>query len=174
MRLFRPLPGFLRQGGTRAIVALGIHPAGLPPRTPAVFIRLADNGVRHLGFWPFRIGRTSRTPGLTITGNAGRVTRRTIPPGVGGPRPARPVFRLAAVFLQSLVAASVECFAAAQLRDGLLGLLAPFLAVPPVTIGDLVVESAVAFDGDGFHAALDPARLEAVVPGGIDVRRGNH
>ena len=168
--------GFFRQGDPRSIVALGIRPLGLDSRTPAVFIRLADNGVGHLILFQIQIGRTSCPPGLTISGTAGIAALRAVRiySDVAALAPARLFFRLAAVFLQPLVAALVECFAAAQLRDGLFGLLAQFFTAPAESTGDLVAQSRVAFDGDGFHAPLDAARLEAVVPGGVDVRCWNH
>ncbi len=80
---------------------------------------------------------------------------------------------LAAVVLQPLDAALVEFFTSTEFGDRLLGFLPPLFAALAEAIGDLATEVLAALDLDGFQSLLDPGGLEACVPVGIQIRRGN-
>src|SRR6478735_2557167 len=68
----------------------------------------------------------------------------------------------------------IELGRASQGSDGSLGFLTTFLATLAVTVPHCALHVSVAFDGDAFHATLEVLRLQAGIPVGVDVRRGNH
>ena len=165
--------GLVVWSDARLVIFPGPAPLGWRSRKFPTLIRLLDKGLRHRLFFPVRSDRNFLLPGLALA-KIRRLRALLISCCAVRLLLARLSLRLTTAFLRAPGTELVQLLASAQFRHGQLGFATSLVTALAVAAGNLAVQRFVAFDFNGFHAALDPGRLEGVVPCGVDVRRGNH